>query len=159
MLNHIVIHGRIVRDIELSVVGSGISLVKFTVAVDRDRNEQDGTKKADFIDCVAWRKTAEFISKYFTKGRPIIVDGRLSVDSYTDKQGNKRKKSEILVENAYFADSKKDAENAGTGGVAVSADSGYTPPMQQTQSNFDYPYPQKQDDFGLLDGDDSQLPF
>lgn len=159
MLNHIVIQGRMVRDPELSVVGSGLSLVKFTVAVDRDRSEQDGTKKTDFIDCIAWRKTAEFISKYFTKGRMITLAGRLTIDSYTDKEGNKRKKAEVIVDNAYFADSKKDSESTGvsTGGFPAPADSGYTPTAQQNQTGFDYPYPQKE--FPLIDGDDSQLPF
>ena len=159
MLNHIIIQGRMVRDPELSVVGSGLSLVKFTVAVDRDRSEQDGTKKTDFIDCVAWRKTAEFISKYFAKGRMITLGGRLTIDSYTDKEGNKRKKAEVIVDNAYFADSKKDAESTGTGSFQAPADSGYTPPAQAKQPGFDYPYPQKQGDFELLEGDDNQLPF
>ena len=159
MFNNITIMGRMVRDPELSIVGNGISMVKFTVACDRDRSEQDVTKKTDFIDCIAWRKTAEFVSKYFTKGRLILLSGRLTIDSYTDKEGNKRKKAEVIVDNAYFADSKKDAESAGvsTGGFPAPADSGYTPPAQQSQTGFDYPYPQKE--FPLIDGDDSQLPF
>lgn len=159
MFNSITVMGRLVRDPELSIVGSGISMVKFTVACDRDRSEQDGTKKTDFIDCIAWRKTAEFISKYFTKGRLILVSGRLTIDSYTDKEGNKRKKAEVIVDNAYFGDSKKDAESTGvsTGGFQAPADSGYTPPAQQNQTGFDYPYPQKE--FALIEGDDSQLPF
>ena len=159
MFNNITIMGRMVRDPELSIVGNGISMVKFTVACDRDRSEQDGTKKTDFIDCIAWRKTAEFISKYFTKGRLILLSGRLTIDSYTDKEGNKRKKAEVIVDNAYFADSKKDAESAGVsaGGFHTPADSGYTPSAQQSQTGFDYPYPQKE--FQLIEGDDSQLPF
>ena len=159
MFNNITIMGRMVRDPELSIVCSGISMVKFTVACDRDRSEQDGTKKTDFIDCIAWRKTAEFISKYFTKGRLILLSGRLTIDSYTDKEGNKRKKAEVIVDNAYFADSKKDAESAGvsTGGFPATVESGYTPSAQQSQTGFDYPYPQKE--FPLIDGDDSQLLF
>ena len=107
MLNHIVIMGRLVRDPELRRTGSGVAVASFRVAVDRDFAPKDGgERKADFIDCVAWRQTGEFISKYFTKGRMIVVDGRLEMRDWTDKDGNKRRAVEIIANSVYFADSK-----------------------------------------------------
>ena len=115
MLNHIVIMGRLVRDPELRRTGSGIAVASFTVAVERDFSGKDsgGQKETDFIDCVAWRQAGEFVSKYFTKGRMIVVSGRLQIRSWTDKDGNKRKSAEIVADNSYFGDSKKDAEGGG----------------------------------------------
>ena len=112
MLNHIVIMGRMVRDPELRSTQNGTSVCGFTVACDRDFKSKDGKEKeTDFIDCVAWRSTAEFVSKYFTKGRMMAVSGRLQLRDWTDKDGNKRRSAEIQVENAYFADSRpKDQE-------------------------------------------------
>ena len=112
MLNHIVIMGRMVRDPELRSTQSGTSVCGFTVACDRDFKSKDSKEKeTDFIDCVAWRSTAEFVSKYFTKGRMMAVSGRLQLRDWTDKDGNKRRSAEIQVENAYFADSRpKDQE-------------------------------------------------
>jgi single-strand DNA-binding protein len=110
-LNHIFIMGRLTRDPELRKTGSGVSVASFTIAVDRDF-AKDGEKKTDFIDCVAWRQTGEFISKYFTKGRMIVVDGHLEIREWTDKEGNKRRNAEVIVDHAYFADSKKDDSNA-----------------------------------------------
>lgn len=107
MLNHITIMGRLTRDPELRRTNSGIAVASFTVAVDRDYSK-DGDKQTDFIDCVAWRQTGEFISKYFAKGRMIVVDGRLELRDWTDKDGNKRRNAEINVASAYFGDSKKD---------------------------------------------------
>jgi single-strand DNA-binding protein len=103
--------GRLTRDPELRRTGSGVSVASFTIAVDRDF-AKDGEKKTDFIDCVAWRQTGEFISKYFTKGRMIVVDGHLEIREWTDKEGNKRRNAEVIVDHAYFADSKKDDSNA-----------------------------------------------
>lgn len=111
MLNHITLQGRLCRDVELRKTGSGVSVASFTIAVDRDF-AKDGEKKTDFIDCVAWRQTGEFISKYFTKGRMIVVDGHLEIREWTDKEGNKRRNAEVIVDHAYFADSKKDDSNA-----------------------------------------------
>ena len=92
MLNHITIMGRLTRDPELRRTGSGVAVASFTVAVDRDFGGRDGgEKETDFIDCVAWRQTGEFVSKYFTKGRMIVVSGRLQIRSWTDKDGNKRR--------------------------------------------------------------------
>lgn len=106
MLNHITIMGRLTRDPELRRTQSGIAVASFTVAVDRDYS--NGEKQTDFIDCVAWRQTGEFVSKYFAKGRMIVASGRLELRDWTDKDGNKRRNAEINVSNAYFGDSKKE---------------------------------------------------
>ena len=109
MLNHVTIMGRLTRDPELRRTGSGIAVASFTVAVDRDFGGRDGgEKETDFIDCVAWRQTGEFVSKYFTKGRMIVVSGRLQIRSWTDKDGNKRRTAEVVADNCYFGDSKRD---------------------------------------------------
>ena len=106
MLNHIVIMGRLTRDPELRRTGSGTAVTSFSLAVDRDFKSQSGEKETDFIDIVAWRNTAEFVSKYFTKGRMAVVEGRLQIRDWTDKEGNKRRTTELIVDNAYFGDSK-----------------------------------------------------
>ncbi len=109
MLNHIVVMGRLTRDPELRRTGSGVAVASFSLAIDRDfSNKESGEKETDFVDCVAWRQTGEFVSKYFTKGRMAVVSGRLQVRSWTDKEGNKRRTSEIVADNVYFGDSKKD---------------------------------------------------
>jgi single-strand DNA-binding protein len=110
MLNHITIMGRIGTDIELRRTGNGVAVASFTVACDRDF-KSGGEKETDWIDCVAWRQTGEFIQKYFAKGRTIVVSGRLQMRSWTDKDGNKRKSAEIVVDNAYFGDSKSATDN------------------------------------------------
>lgn len=110
MLNHITIMGRIGTDIELRRTGNGVAVASFTVACDRDF-KSGGEKETDWIDCVAWRQTGEFIQKYFAKGRVIVVSGRLQVRSWEDKDGKKRKTSEIVVDNAYFGDSKSATDN------------------------------------------------
>lgn len=112
MLNHIIIMGRLTRDPELRRTNSGTAVASFTVAVDRDYSSKNGTeKKTDFIDCVAWQQTGEFISEYFAKGRMIIVDGRLELRDWTDKDGNKRRNAEINVSRAYFGDTRKDSSD------------------------------------------------
>ena len=137
MLNHITLMGRLTRDPELRRTGSGTAVASFTIAVDRDFSGKDSEKKTDFIDCVAWRQTGEFISKYFTKGRMIVVDGRLEMRDWTDKDGNKRRSAEAIVENAYFGDSKSDRSDNATAA---------TSPAPVT-------------DFAVLEDDDAQLPF
>ena len=114
MLNHIVIMGRLTRDPELRRTGSGIAVASFSVAVDRDfgKNE-NGEKETDFIDCVAWRNTAEFVSKYASKGRMVAVSGRLQIRGWTDKDGNKRRTAEVVADNVYFGDSKRESDNGG----------------------------------------------
>ena len=152
MLNHIVIMGRLVRDPELRRTGSGVAVASFRVAVDRDFAPKDGgERKADFIDCVAWRQTGEFISKYFTKGRMIVVDGRLEMRDWTDKEGNKRTSAEIVVANAYFGDSRRDGDNGGNTYAAPAAPNygEYSAPAASAPAS----------DFAMLDDDDAQLPF
>ena len=147
MLNHIVIMGRLTRDPELRRTGSGTAVVNFRVAVDRDFAPKDGgERKTDFIDCVAWRQTGEFISKHFTKGRMIVVEGRLEMREWEDKEGKKRTTAEIVVDNAYFGDSKKDDTGSYSGG-----DDSYSNPAA-------LPMPPASD-YEMLDDDDAQLPF
>ena len=119
MLNQVVIMGRMTRDPEIKSVGdSGILVSSFTLAVDRDfTDKESGERGVDFIDCVAWRGTAEFVTRYFTKGRATVVQGRLQIRNYTDKQGNKRRAAEVVADHVYFADSKK----AESGGVPINA--------------------------------------
>ena len=112
MLNHITIMGRICNDIELRRTGSGVAVASFTIASDRDFKGSGGEKETDFVDCVAWRQTGEFIQKHFAKGRMIVVSGRLQIRNWNDKEGNKRKTAEIVVENAYFGDSKSSNQAA-----------------------------------------------
>lgn len=108
MLNRVIIAGRMTKDPELRRTGSGTAVTSFTLAVDRDFKDQNGEKATDFIDVVVWRNTAEFVSKYFSKGRVAIVDGRLQIRDWTDKDGGKRRNAEVLAENVYFGDSKQE---------------------------------------------------
>ena len=145
MLNHITIMGRLTRDPELRRTGSGIAVASFTVAVDRDFGGRDGgEKETDFIDCVAWRQTGEFVSKYFTKGRMAVVSGRLQIRSWTDKDGNKRRTAEVVADNVYFGDSRREGE----GVPAAGSFGGYSAPASAPAS-----------DFAMLEDDDAQLPF
>ena len=107
MLNKVILMGRLTRDPELRRTGSGTAVTGFSLAVDRDFKGQNGEKETEFIDVVAWRNTAEFVSKYFTKGRMAVVEGRLQVRDWTDKDGNKRRSTEVIAESVYFGDSKK----------------------------------------------------
>ena len=160
MLNHITIMGRLTRDPELRRTGTGVAVAGFTIAVDRDfTDKQSGEKKTDFIDCVAWRQTGEFIAKYFTKGRMIVVDGRLEIREWTDKEGNKRRNAEVIVESAYFGDSKQEGNSHGGAYGSAPAGSyggGYAEPAP---SYGGYPAPSGPSDFAMLEDDDSQLPF
>ena len=108
MLNRIIVMGRLTRDPELRRTNSGTAVTSVTLAVDRDFKEQDGSKKADFIDVVAWKGTAEMLAKYFTKGRMAVVEGRLQLRDWTDKEGNKRRIAEVVANTVYFGDSKRD---------------------------------------------------
>ena len=122
MLNRIVLMGRLTRDPELRSTGNGTAVTSFSIAVDRDFKGQGGEKEMDFIDVVAWRSTAEFVSKYFTKGRMAVVEGRLQIRDWQDRDGNKRRSAEVVADNVYFGDSKRDADIAVgsyTGGQAV----------------------------------------
>ena len=148
MLNHITIMGRLVRDPELRRTGSGIAVTSFTLAVDRDYKSNNGEKETDFIECVAWRNTGEFVGKYFTKGRMAVVSGKLQIRGWTDKDGNKRRTAEVLAENVYFADSNKEASESN----AIAG--GFTPPAYPTPV-----YAPPAGEFAPLDDEDAQLPF
>lgn len=113
MLNKIFIMGRLTRDPELRRTQNGTAVTSFTMAVDRDFKNADGTKDTDFIAVVAWRNTAAFVSKYFTRGRMAVVEGRLQLRDWTDKDGNKRRNAEVLADNIYFGDSKKEGDSSG----------------------------------------------
>ena len=144
MLNHIDIMGRLTRDPEMRRTNSGIAVASFTIAVDRDFTDKNsGEKETDFIDCTAWRNTAEFVSKYFTKGRMAVVSGRLQIRNYTDKEGNKRRTAEVVAENVYFGDSKREESSGGNYG-------GYNTPA--------YPAAPAQD-YAQIEDDDGELPF
>ena len=162
MLNHITIMGRLTRDPELRRTGSGVAVASFTVAVDRDFGGRDGgEKETDFIDCVAWRQTGEFVSKYFTKGRMIVVSGRLQIRSWTDKDGNKRRTAEVVADNCYFGDSKRDSEGGSSfGGNTYGGNSygNYGAPSGN-YGGYSAPAGAPASDFAMLDDDDAQLPF
>ena len=165
MLNHIIIMGRLTRDPELRRTGSGVAVTSFSLAVDRDfGNRESGEKETDFIDCVAWRQTGEFVSKYFTKGRMIVVSGRLQIRSWTDKDGNKRRTAEVVADNCYFGDSKRDNDGGNAyGGNTYGGNSygGYSAPAAPVAPNYGgYAAPSAPaSDFTMLDDDDAQLPF
>ena len=133
MLNHITIMGRMTRDPELRYTNAGTAVASFALAVDRDFKGQNGQKETDFIECTAWKGTAEFVSKYFAKGRMAVVEGRLQIRDWTDKQGNKRKSAEVVVSNIYFGDSRREEE--------------------RHEDDFQEP------DFEEMDEDDSTPPF
>ena len=161
MLNVITVMGRLTRDPELRRTGSGIAVASFTVAVDRDF-AQDGKKETDFIDCVAWRQTGEFVSKYFKKGSMIVVKGRLQIRSWTDKDGNKRKTAEVVADNCYFGSTKSDSgySNSGNGYGNNGADySGYAGGYENSYGGGNYAPPQYGSDYALLECDDPNLPY
>ena len=165
MLNHITIMGRLTRDPELRRTGSGVAVASFTLAVDRDfgKNE-NGERETDFIDCVAWRQTGEFVSKYFTKGRMAVVSGRLQIRNWNDKDGNKRRSAEVVADNVYFGDSKREDQVGGSfGGNAYggSYGGGYGAPAPAAGGFGGYAAPSSPSasDFAMLDDDDAQLPF
>ena len=114
MLNKIFLMGRLTRDPELRHTQSGTAVASFTLAVDRDFKNQDGEKEADFINCVAWKGTAEMLARYFTRGRMAVVVGSLQLRDWTDRDGNKRRSAEVLADTVYFGDSRRD-DNSGTG--------------------------------------------
>ena len=163
MLNHITIMGRLTRDPELRRTGSGIAVASFTVACDRDFAPKDGGERGcDFIDCVAWRQTGEFVSKYFTKGSMAVVSGRLQIRDWNDKEGNKRRTAEIVADNVYFGSSKRDSENSGSsygGNTYGGNNGGYTAPASNNFGGYNAPAAAPASDFAMLDDDDAQLPF
>ena len=165
MLNHIVIMGRLTRDPEMRRTGSGTAVTSFSVAVDRDfPNKESGERETDFIDCVAWRSTGEFVSKYFNKGSMIVVSGRLQIRPWTDKEGNKRRSAEIVADNVYFGSSKRE-ENSGSSysGNGYNGNyGGYSAPANNYSApanSYSAPASAPASDFAMLEDDDAQLPF
>jgi len=170
MLNHIVIMGRLTRDPELRRTGSGIAVTSFSLAVDRDFGPKDGgERETDFIDCVAWRNTGEFVSKYFTKGSMAVVSGRLQIRGWTDKDGNKRRSAEVVADNVYFGESKRSSDQQRSGsydsapgyGSAPSYGSAPAAPNYGSAPSYgSYSAPSAPaSDFAMMDDDDAQLPF
>lgn len=150
MLNHITIMGRLTRDPELRYTQSQTPVASFTLAVDRDFGSRDGgEKQTDFIDCVAWRQTAEFVSKYFQKGRMAVVSGRLQIRDWTDREGGKRRSAEVVVDNIYFGDSRRDG-----GDTRSDSHSAYTSSYDSSRSANPAPSA-----FAELDDGDGELPF
>lgn len=178
MLNRTTIMGRLTRDPELRRTGSGVAVTSFRIAVESDYKDGNGNKKTIYVDCQAWRTSAEYICKYFTKGRIIVVDGKLDLNEWTDKDSNKRSNLFILVDSAYFGDSKKDDGNQG--GSYSGNGAGYSAPAAPApsygaQGGYNVPHaPQgggyagpnqwatpngQSGNFAMLDDDDAQLPF
>ena len=178
MLNRIILMGRLTRDPELRHTQTGTAVASFTLAVDRDfKDRNSGERATDFIDIVAWRQTGEFVSRYFTKGRMAVVEGRLQMRDWTDKEGNKRRSAEVVADNVYFGDSKRDGESAGgyssgyTGGYQAAPSSGYAAPGGYSPAPMGgnggyaapaqtgYAAPMGTDHFAELSDDDGELPF
>ena len=144
MLNQISIQGRFTRDPELRHTPNSVPVASFTLACERDiKDSQTGERGCDFIDVVVWRHTAEFVSKYFFKGNMAVATGRLQLRDWTDKQGNKRRSAEVVADNVYFCESKKDSDNTYTSGSSVSSGSYGSAVPEYTQ----------------IDMDDGDLPF
>ena len=141
MLNKIIIMGRLTRDPELRRTGSGTAVTSFSLACDRDFKSQSGDKETDFIEVVAWKNTAEFVSKYFAKGRMAVVEGRLQIRDWTDKAGNKRTTAEVVADNVYFADSKRSESN------------------DNQKENFNALSGRLNDDFVPISEEDGEIPF
>ena len=154
MLNHIVIMGRLTRDPELRYTQSQTPVVSFTVAVDRDFGGRDGSEKqTDFIDCVAWRSTAEFVNKYFRKGSMVVVSGRLQIRDWQDRDGNKRRSAEIVADNVYFGENRRrDDDSAGGSNYAANSYGGNSGDSRGASA----PAPSA---FADLGDDDGELPF
>ncbi len=171
MLNHIVLMGRLTRDPVLRRTSAGAAVATFSIAVDRDfANSATGERETDFIDIVAWRSTAEFVSKYFAKGRMAVVSGRLQIRNWNDKEGNKRRSAEVIADNVYFGDSKREGGNEGGYSNYGSAPAygnapsyGGAPAYGGAPMNnygFSAPAaPAPASDFAMIEDDDSQLPF
>ena len=162
MLNRIILMGRLTRDPELRHTQTGTAVASFSLAVDRDfKDKSTGEKSTDFIDIVAWRQTAEFVSRFFTKGRMAVVEGRLQLRDWTDRDGNKRRSAEVIADNVYFGDSRREAEAAGT---YAPPGGGYTAPAAPVggyavpSGGYNAPAGGG-DQFAELSDDDGELPF
>ena len=159
MLNHIVIMGRLTRDPELRYTQSQTPVASFTLAVDRDFGGRDGAERqTDFIDCVAWRSTAEFVSKYFQKGSMAVASGRLQLRDWTDRDGNKRRSAEVVVDNMYFGESRR--RDNGEGGYDANRSS-YDSNRDSGRGSYEAPRAASPapSPFAELGDDDGELPF
>ena len=150
MLNKVILQGRLGSDPELRTTPSGVEVATVNIAVDRDRKDASGERQTDWVTIVAWRNTAKFLSTYFQKGRMILVEGRLQMRSYTDRDGNKRTAAEVVADNIYFGDSRRDGESGG--GFSYSA------PAYNAAPSYGAPAPAG-DHFAELSEDDGELPF
>jgi len=179
MLNHIVIMGRLVADPELRTTPSGVTVATLRLAVDRDfKNKQTGERETDFINVVAWRQTAEFVSRFFSKGRMAVVEGRLQIRQYIDKENNKRTIAEVVAENFYFGDSRRDGDGGNASRPVANTSYGASAPQQSQSGAYgtsaggeahsagtafpaagEYAPPSGEDHFSEISGDDSELPF
>ena len=160
MLNRIIIMGRLVRDPELRTTQSGTPVTSFTLAVDRDFKSRDsGEKSTDFIDVVAWRQTAEFVCKYFAKGRMAVAEGRLQIREWKDRDGNNRRTAEVVADNVYFADSKRDAESGGSYTGAPSYGSAPAYGGSGSYGGGYAPASSEPSGFAEIDDHDGDLPF
>ena len=161
MLNHIVIMGRLARDPELRRTQSGVPVASFRLAVDRDfKDKNTGERATDWIDVVAWRATGEFVSRYFTKGRMAVVEGRLQMRDWTDKEGNKRTTAEVVADNVYFGDSRRDGDGGGYSPSYSGGQSSYSAPAPRSDPFGGYGAPPADgDQFAELSTDDGNLPF
>ncbi len=162
MLNKIFLQGRLVADPELRHTNTGVAVATFRLAVDRDfKSKNPDEPTADFVSVVAWRNTAEFVSRYFSKGRMALVEGRLQTRTYTDRDGNRRAISEVVADQIYFGDSRRDSgESNGNyggnyGGGYNAASAPYAPPAAQ----MGQPAPVARNEFAELNEDDGELPF
>jgi single-strand DNA-binding protein len=159
MLNHITIMGRLTRDPELRYTQSQTPVASFTLAVDRDFSSRDGgERQTDFIDCVAWRQTAEFVSKYFSKGSMAVVSGRLQIRDWTDREGGKRRSAEVVADNIYFGESRRrdngESGNYGGNNYGNSSYGGESRAYSAPASTAPSASP-----FSELDDGDGELPF
>ena len=155
MLNKIILMGRLTRDPELRRTQSGTAVTSFSIACDRDFKSQSGEKETDFIDVVAWRNTAEFVSKYFAKGRMAVVEGRLQIRDWTDREGGKRRSAEVIADNVYFGDSKRDSGSE-FGGSSYGAPPAYGAPAAGRAPAAGFG---GGSDFAEIGEEDGELPF
>ena len=154
MLNRIIIMGRLTRDPELRRTQNGTAVTSFSLAVDRDfKNKETGETPCDFIDCVAWRSTAEFVNNYFTKGRMAVVEGKLQIRPWKDRDGNNRRSAEVIVDNIYFGDSKRDSAAQTSGGYGAAGS------YSAAGSSYGSPSSAAPSEFSEIDDVDGELPF
>ena len=160
MLNSCDFQGRLAADPELRTTQTGKQVASFRMAVDRDMVDANGHRPTDWLTFTAWGKTAEFVSKYFSKGRMAVVSGRLQIRNWQDKEGNKRRSAEVVADNVYFGDSKRDSADGG-----FNQSQGYAQSFNQIpqQPQPAYQAPQNvsaaSSDFSMLSDDDPELPF